>query len=113
VLLEWARDLERGDFDRAYALWLDGARSGMTQAEHTAFWSRFENLAVSVPEGTIEGAAGSLYYEAPVAAAGRTGDGEPVRLEGTVVLRRVNDVPGATAGQLRWHLESLDLQASE
>ena len=30
----------------------------------------------------------------------------PRRIEGEVVLKRVNDVPGASAEQLRWHIES-------
>jgi hypothetical protein len=30
-------------------------------------------------------------------------------LKGDVVLRRVNDVPGATEEQLRWHIESTTL----
>ena len=109
VLLEWARDLERGDYDGAYALWLDGARSGMTEAEHRAFWRGFRTITVAAPTGTMQGAAGSLYYEAPVSVSGERSDGTPYRLDGTVVLRRVNDVPGATPNQLRWHLEKVDL----
>jgi hypothetical protein len=51
--------------------------------------------------GESEGAAGSIYYTAPVTII----DGAR-RLTGEVVLRRVNDVPGATPEQLRWHIES-------
>ena len=58
----------------------------------------------------MEGAAGSSYYTAPTTVVGKTEDGRPFRLEGEVVLRRVNDVPGATEDQLRWHLEKVDLK---
>lgn len=109
VLLEWARDLEHGDYDGAYALWLDGARSGMTKVEHTAYWQRFKTITVAMPTGTMEGAAGSLYYEAATTVVGKQQNGTPYRLEGTVTLRRVNDVDGATPEQLRWHLEKVDL----
>jgi hypothetical protein len=62
-----------------------------------------------VSNGTIEGGAGSLYYTTQVAISGSDRDGRPVRLEGPIVLRRVNDVDGAPPEQLRWHLESLEL----
>lgn len=111
VLLAWARALELGDHATAYAQWgaEAGARSGMTAAEHAAWWSRFKTVTVAMPSGTMGGAAGSSYYEAPTTVVGKRQDGKPYRLEGTVVLRRVNDVPGATADQLRWHLEKVDL----
>ena len=59
---------------------------------------------MTVGKGESEGAAGSLYYTAPVTVT----DGTRV-LKGDVVLRRVNDVPGATEEQLRWHIESTTL----
>ena len=66
-------------------------------------------ITVAVPTGTMEGAAGSSYYTAPVTITATDKDGRPVRIEGEAVLRRVNDVPGATAAQLRWHFERLTL----
>jgi hypothetical protein len=111
VLLAWARALELGDYATAYAQWgAEGeARSGMTAAEHAAWWDRFKTVTISMPTGTMEGAAGSSYYEAPTTVVGKRQDGKPYRLQGTVVLRRVNDVPGATPDQLRWHIEKVDL----
>lgn len=53
--------------------------------------------------------AGSVYYTAPVAISGSDSDGRPVRIEGEAVLRRVNDVDGATPAQLRWHFDTLNL----
>lgn len=57
---------------------------------------------LAVGKGDVEGAAGSLYYEAPLVvdfADGRTSK------RGTIVLRRVNDVPGASEEQLNWRIE--------
>lgn len=57
----------------------------------------------------MEGAAGSSFYTALVTITGGEKSGRPVRIEGEAVLRRVNDVPGASAAQLRWHFERLSL----
>ena len=113
VLLEWARALELGDYDRAFAQWGTEAeaRSGMTRAQHTAYWRKFKTIAVAVPTGTMEGAMGSSYYEAPTTVTGTEGStGKPYKLVGTVTLRRVNDVDGATPDQLHWHFEQVDLK---
>jgi hypothetical protein len=57
--------------------------------------------------GEIEGGAGSLYVEVPIQTYGRMQSGELfTRLE-TVSMRRVNDVPGATPEQLRWHIDQI------
>ncbi|MGX7896976.1 hypothetical protein [Tsuneonella sp. HG222] len=111
VLLEWARSLEVGQLDRTWATWGKDAeaRSGMTRAQHDAYWQRFKTITIAMPTGTTDGAAGSLYYTAPTTVVGKTQDGRPYRLEGEVVLRRVNDVPGASADQLAWHIEKVDL----
>ncbi len=56
--------------------------------------------------GEIEGAAGSLYVEVPVVVYGRLKSGEEVHMNGPVTLRRVNDVPGSTVEQRRWHISA-------
>jgi hypothetical protein len=60
--------------------------------------------------GAIEGAAGSLYVEVPVVIYGRLRTGAEVHEKGRAVLRRVNDVPGSTAAQRRWHIERIELE---
>ncbi len=60
-----------------------------------------DHPATQAYRGQAEGAAGSLFYTAPVTIISG-----PRRIEGEVVLKRVNDVPGASAEQLRWHIES-------
>lgn len=87
--------------------WKDAARAWSLDAQMTP-----EKLAkefggdagpkMAVGKGDIEGAAGSLYYEAPLVID--FADGRPSR-RGTIVLRRVNDIPGASEEQLNWRIE--------
>ena len=68
VLLAWARALENKQFARARAQWGDrGRRSGMSQAAYAAQFDGYRRITIGFGEGEVEGAAGSLYYEAPVA----------------------------------------------
>jgi hypothetical protein len=53
--------------------------------------------------GDTEGAAGSIYTTVPVIFYG---DG--YRGPANVILRRVNDVPGSTEAQRRWHIERIE-----
>lgn len=107
VLLDFARAIELEEFGKAYAMLGDGDRQGMTRAEFAAMFEGLGEITVAVPSGRMEGAAGSLYYEVPTTI---TGSGSGKSLTGTTVLRRVNDVPGATAEQLRWHIESFRVE---
>jgi hypothetical protein len=59
---------------------------------------------VTFGKGDEEGAAGSLYYAAPILLL----DGGKRQKEGTITLRRVNDVPGASAASLAWHVERVE-----
>ena len=57
--------------------------------------------------GEIEGAAGSLFVEVPVQIYGRARDGSAFSRLGAATLRRVNQVPGSTADQRAWRIESI------
>lgn len=106
VLLDFARAIEFEDFSQAYAMLGDAARDRIGHAEFAAMFEDLGEITVAVPMGRMEGAAGSLYYEVPTTITGSKGG----KLTGTTVLRRVNDVPGATAEQLRWHIESFTVE---
>jgi hypothetical protein len=100
LLRFYAAALHARDWSAASRAW--GAGSGVTAATLKSAYDRAEAPRLEVGKGEEEGAAGSLYYEAPVVL--RFGpDAPPER--GTLTLRRVNDVPGATPEQLRWHIE--------
>lgn len=59
--------------------------------------------------GPIEGAAGSLYVDVPIVLFGRYASGGEYHASGKATLRRVNDVPGATAEQLKWRIEKIEV----
>ena len=107
VLVQWARALERKDFAAADALIAEGGSTGIDYSE---FLGAFRTITVAAPVGRVEGAAGSLYYASTVTVTGTRADGSRAKLQGPVVLRRVNDVPGAAPEQLRWHIQSAELK---
>lgn len=102
VLREWGTAIERRDWAAVRGLWgHGGADSGVGARHFAARWDRLRRPLVNIGAGVQEGAAGSLYYSAPVTIT----DGSR-RITGTVTIRRVNDVPGASAEQLRWHADA-------
>lgn len=85
--------------------------SGMSEAEFAASYAKYRTFSAVVgTPGMTEGGAGSIYIEIPVVVTGTLKTGEPLRMEGPVALRRVNDVDGATPAQLRWHIFSSELK---
>lgn len=70
-----------------------------------AFAGYRDYRGVAGAPGQVEGAAGSSYVEVPVRVHGRRRNGESFAARGTITLRRVNDVPGSTLAQRRWHIE--------
>lgn len=105
--------VEAGKYADARRLWdRGGDASGKTEEDFAADFRNYRghHAEVGAP-GRIEGAAGSSYVEIPVQLYGRLKDGSPFRQKGTVTLRRVNDVPGSTEEQRRWHIA--DIAAGE
>lgn len=106
VLFAWAKAVSVKDWATAYGYWGDhGAASGMTLDQFKASWGKLAQPDLEIGKGQLEGAAGSSFYSVPVTII----DGQR-RIPGEVVLRRSNDVPGADAEQLRWHIESTTLK---
>lgn len=106
VLLSWAKAVSLKDWPSAYGYWGDhGAASGMTLDQFTASWGKLGQPDLEIGKGVQEGAAGSSFYTVKVTIV----DGAR-RIPGEMVWRRVNDVDGATAEQLRWHIESTTLR---
>lgn len=108
-LLSFASAIEQKRYGQAWALLSPTDKQKWSRSEFNAMFADLGKTTVAIPIGTTDGAAGSLYYTAPVTIAGLTKDGRPVRIEGEAVLRRVNDVDGATSAQQRWHFETLTL----
>lgn len=109
VLLAFARAIELGEWDQAWAMLDDADREKWPEAEWSAMFADLEDITVAVPDGRMEGAAGSSYYTSDATITAWDANGRPVRYEGQMVLERTNDVPGATEQQLRWHIDSVTL----
>jgi hypothetical protein len=103
--------IDAGDYSTAWTQWGPDGRPGQSFA---AFRHGFDHTASTrVTIGAlppVEGAAGSSYLTVPVTVEAMLDDGKRQRFVGNYVVRRVNDVDGATAEQRRWHLESAQLR---
>ena len=100
------------DYEDAWGLWADGGKaSGLAAAAFAQGFDAYESYhATAGPPGRIDGAAGSLFVEIPIELHATRKDGSEQHARGSAVLRRVNDVPGATPEQLLWRIEKIDLQ---
>ena len=90
------------EWDRAALVWADPVIDG---ARLESIFGSYRLLSITWGEPAEEGAAGSLYctVEGTLTDADEPAKGTQ---PGTLVLKRVNDVPGATPTQLRWTIQS-------
>jgi len=98
----YADALAARQFDRAALVWNDPL---IDSARLATIFTGYSTPRIAAEEPVTEGAAGSLYCTVP----GTLTDGGDLARppeHGELVLRRVNDVPGATPDQLRWTLRS-------
>ena len=112
VLQSYAALLEQGRFAEARRLWTEGgAGSGLNRQGFEQAHSKYAEIHAEIgAPGPVEGAAGSAYVEIPVRFYGRRTSGQSFNSPGTVTLRRVNDVPGSTEEQRRWHIYRVEVQ---
>ncbi|MBH1945236.1 hypothetical protein I5L01_13490 [Erythrobacter sp. YJ-T3-07] len=108
VLLSFTRAIELKEFDQAWDLMVPKLRENLSREQFTQTFAGLGDLTVSAPAGTMEGAAGTSYYEVPITIRGATGQ----TLTGEIVLSRVNDVPGATEEQLQWRVRRFSVSSS-
>jgi hypothetical protein len=112
VVTRYYAAIARHDYTAAYRSWdRRGAASGKTLAAFTHGFARTRLVCARVGDAVDgEGAAGSSFVAVPVDVRAVLSNGTHQHFVGRYVLRRVNDVPGASAEQLRWHLFSADLK---
>ena len=99
------------DYATAWTQWGDDGRPGQTFKGFEQGFAKTRATRVTI--GTLppaEGAAGSVYQTVPVTVEATTDSGARQRFVGSYVVRRVNGVDGASAAQLRWHLDSATLK---
>ena len=102
----YANAILRRNFAFAEMFWTPDA------ADREALETRYGGY--TAPRFTIadvreEGAAGSLYCTVTGALGDASHPDRPLR-QGEIVLRRANDVPGATPEQLRWSIRSAEFE---
>jgi len=97
--------MEQKRWNEANELWADVGKAQKFQAGLAG--NSEVHLEMGNP-GELGAAAGSIYVTMPVFFYGDTKDGQPFRRSADIILRRVNDVPGSTEAQRRWHIERID-----
>lgn len=102
VATGYSQALQRRAFDLAAQFWDDPVIDG---ARLEALFDGYAQPTLEIADIRQEGAAGSLYCTVTGALTDAADPATPPR-QGEIVLRRVNDVPGATAEQLRWTIRS-------
>jgi hypothetical protein len=109
VVQQYGALIEEKRISDAEKLWRDrDAATGMTQDLRSYSEAHFE---VGKP-ADMEGAAGSIYITVPIVLYGKLVDGSASHKAGSAILRRVNDVPGSTEAQRRWHIERMDWETA-
>jgi hypothetical protein len=105
VVQHYGALIEQKRFDQAESLWGDVA----TAKQATAQLKTYSDAHLEMGKPTdMEGAAGSIYITVPIVLYGKLANGTAVQRRADVILRRVNDVPGSTEAQRRWHIERID-----
>jgi hypothetical protein len=111
VVKRYYAALDARDYDTAWRQWGNDGPPNQTQAAFRAGFAHTRSTRVTIgAAGDGEGAAGSIYLTVPVRVEATLDSGASQRFRGEYILRRVNDVDGATADQLRWHIDSARLQ---
>lgn len=102
LLRYYVNALRIGDWDDAAKAWTLDAQ--MTPNRLAEEFGGDAGPRIALGRGDSSNAAGTLFYEAPVVLD--FADGRPSR-RGSIVLRRINDLPGASEQQLNWRIERM------
>ncbi|MCP1468803.1 hypothetical protein J3E64_000470 [Sphingobium sp. OAS761] len=112
VVQRYYAALNARDYGTAWAQWGDDGPPGQSLNKFQAGFAGTRSTRVTI--GTLEpgdGGAGSIYQTVPVTIDSQLQDGTRQRFVGDYVVRRVNDVDGASPAQLRWHIGQAKLKA--
>jgi hypothetical protein len=105
VVQHYGALIEQGRWKQSWELWSNP--NAARQFDRNWQADREVHLEIVKP-GEAEGAAGSIYVTMPVTFYGMDKKGAEFRRPADVILRRVNDVPGSTEAQRRWHIERIE-----
>lgn len=111
VVCRYYTAINAGDYQVAFDQWGESGPPNQTYDDFVDGYDQTEKVTVEVTDDVrVEGAAGSLYATVPVTIRAELRDGHIQHFFGHYIVHRVNDVPGASAAQLRWHLEGANLR---
>jgi len=100
--------IEQKRWAEAEAVWGDAA----TAARFSAGLKRNRETHIEIGKpGLPEGAAGSISVTLPIIFYGKDQAGANFRKAADVILRRVNDVPGSTDAQRKWHIDRIETKS--
>ena len=106
VVQHYGALIEQRQWLKAERLWGDVEAA---RAFASALGGAYREVHLEIgPLGEAEGAAGSIFLTEPVIFYGKTTAGAAFRRPADIILRRVNDVPGSTDAQRRWHIDRIE-----
>ena len=105
VVQHYGALIEEGHWSEAERLW--GSAVAAAQFDRELRPSSAVHLEIG-DLGEPEGAAGSVYVTMPVVITTTGKHSGSLRKNAQVTLRRVNDVPGSTEADRRWHIERIE-----
>lgn len=114
VMQHYGALLEQRRFAEAHKLWGEGGRaSNLTERQFAGQFSKYSEIHAQVGKPSDMGAAaGSIYVTVPFQLYGRVKSGGQFSRSGSATLRRVNDVPGSSEAQRRWHIERIEFDGA-
>ena len=105
VVQHYGALIEEGRWTESWKLWSNPGAARQFDRN----WRNDSEVHMEIGKpGDSEGAAGSIYVTVPVVFYGKKDSGGDFRRGASVILRRVNDVPGSTEAQRRWHIERIE-----
>lgn len=104
VLNDYAALAAKGSFGEASKYWTNTTAA----AQFAASIEDYPKVEMTAGKpGTEEGAAGSSFIDVPLTLDLTLRSGSPYQMVCKASLRRVNDVPGSTIAQRRWHIDNI------
>ena len=108
VVQQYGALIEQGRWTASRDLWSNADAAKLFERN----FRTYADVHVEIGDlGEPEGAAGSIYVTEPVTFYGQKNQGGEYRRAAEVTLRRVNDVPGSTDAERRWHIERIEWTA--
>lgn len=105
VVEQFGSLIQLGRWDEARQMWSSADAAGSFERKLRV--NQVTHIEAGEPREE-EGAAGSIYVIVPIIVHSGAVSGLLSRMKANVILRRVNDVPGSTEAQRRWHIERVD-----